>query len=220
MSPPKTSTNGRVEILIAQASAAQAEQLKHVLERRGHTVTVAANGKEALEAACTRKPTLIVSDIAMPDMDGYALCKGLKTEKDLKDVPVILMTSLSGTEDVVKGLECGADMFIRKPYDEAAFLSRIDYALSNRRLRVRAKMDVSLQIKLGDNIHHITAEPQQILDLLISTYEDATRINVELGEKQIELTRLAAGLEREVEERTAALRAEIAEHKMASDQLH
>ena len=219
MSPPQTSTNGHVEILIAQESPTQAEQLKHALERRGHAVTVAANGKEALDAARTHKPTLIVSDIVMPEMDGYALCKRLKTEKELKDVPVILMTSLSSTKDVVKGLECGADMFIRKPYDEAAFLSRIDYALSNRRLRERAKMDVSLQIKLGDDIHHITSEPQQILDLLISTYEDATRINAELGEKQMELTRLAAGLEREVEERTSALRAEIAEHKIAAEQL-
>ncbi len=217
--PPPTSTNGPVEILIAQDSPTRAEQLKHMLEQRGHAVTVAANGKEALEAARIRKPSLIVSDILMPEMDGYALCKHLKTEKELKDVPVILMTSLSSTEDVVKGLECGADMFIRKPYDEPALLSRIDYALSNRRLRERAKRDVSLQIKLGDNIHHITSEPQQILDLLISTYEDATRINAELGEKQIELTRLAAGLEREVEERTAALRTEIAGHKMAAEQL-
>ena len=219
MSSPQASTNGRVEILIAQDSLPQAEQLKHALERRGHSVTVAGNGKEALETARARKPTLIVSDIAMPEMDGYALCRRLKTEKDLKDVPVILMTSLSGTEEVVKGLDCGADMFIRKPYDEAAFLSRIDYALSNRRLGERAKMDGSLQIKLGDNIHHITSEPQQILDLLVSTYEDATRINAELGEKQRELTRLAAGLDREAEERTAALRAEIAEHKMAAEQL-
>ena len=219
MSISKTSTNGHVEILIAQNSPAQGEQLKHALEQRGYTVTVAANGKEALEAACIGKPTLIISDIAIPDMDGYTLCKCLKTEKGLKDVPVILMTSLSGSEDVVKGLECGADKFIRKPFDEAALLSRIDDVLSNRGLREGAKMDGSLQIKLGDNIHHITSEPQHILDLLVSTYEDATRINAELGEKEMELTRLAAGLEREVEKRTATLRAEIAEHKIAAKQL-
>ena len=219
MGAPLTPANGHEEILIAGDSPTQAEQLKQVLEERGHAVTVAANGKQAFEAARTRKPSLIVSDIVMPEMDGYALCKRLKTEKDLKDVPVILMTSLSSPEDVVKGLECGADIFIRKPYDKAAFLSRIDYALSNRTLRKRAKMDVSLQIQLGGKIHHITSEPLQILDLLISTYEDAIRINAELSEKQTELARLAAGLESQVEERTAALRAEIAERQMATEQL-
>ena len=219
MRPSGKSSNGHVEILIAQDSSSQAEQLKQVLEERGHAVTVAANGKQAFEAARTRKPALIVSDIVMPEMDGYALCKSIKSEKELKDVPVILMTTLSSPEDVVRGLECGADIFIRKPYDKAAFLSRIDYALSNRTLRERAKLDVSLPIQLGGKTHYITSGPQQILDLLISTYEDAIRINGELSEKQAELTRLAEGLERKVEERTAALRAEIAERKMAEEQL-
>jgi two-component system cell cycle sensor histidine kinase/response regulator CckA len=220
MSVPIRPTNGHVEILIAQDSPAQAEQLKHMLEKQGHSVIVAANGMRALEAARAHRPTLIVSDIVMSDeMDGYVLCKSIKAEKDLKEVPVILMTSLSRAEDVVKGIDCGADFFIRKPYDESAFLSRVDYALSNRNLREPVKTDVSLQVQLGGKTHRVTAEARRILDLLISTYEDATRINAELGEKQKELVRLAAGLEREVEERTAALRAEFAERKVATEQL-
>src|SRR5712692_6573170 len=108
MKPPKRPTNNGVEILIAEDSPTQAQQLKHLLEERGHAVTVAADGKQALEAAHTRKPALIVSDIVMPGMDGYALCKRVKSQEKLKDVPVILMTSLSSPEDVIKGLECGA----------------------------------------------------------------------------------------------------------------
>jgi len=219
MGAPQKPTNGQVEILIAGDSPTQAEQLKHVLEECGHAVTLAANGKQALDAARARKPALIISDIVMPEMDGYALCRHLKAEKKLKDVPVILMTPFSKAEDVVKGLECGADIFIRKPYDKAAFLSRIDYALSNRTLRERPKLGVSLQMQLGGSTHHIVSDPHQILDLLISTYEDAIRINAELSEKQKELTQLAEGLERKVEERTAALRAEIAERKVAEEQL-
>ncbi len=74
MRRPKTSTNGGVDIIIAQAGPAQAEQLKRALEPRGDTVTVVGNGQEALKAALARRPTIIVSDIAMPEMDGYALC--------------------------------------------------------------------------------------------------------------------------------------------------
>jgi PAS domain S-box-containing protein len=213
------SPNDHVEILIAQDSSAQAAQPKHLLEGRGHAVTLAANGKQALAAARTHKPALIVSDIVMPEMDGHALCKSIKSEKGLKDVPVILMTTLSSPEDVVKGLECGADIFISKPCDKAVFLSRIDYALSNRTLREQAKLDMSLPIQLRGRVHYINSEPRQILDLLISTYEDAIQINAELCEKQTELTRLAEGLAIKVEERTAALRAEIGERKMAEEQL-
>ena len=111
------------------------------------------------------------------------------------------------------------DSFMSVPYDAAAFLSRVNYVLSNRKLRQLAVTDMKLQVQLGDRIHQISSEPRQILDLLISTYEDAIRINGELVEKQKELALLAAGLERQVEERTAALRAEFHEHQIATEQL-
>ena len=71
----------------------------------------------------------------MPEMDGYAFCKAVKSDDQLKDIPVILMTSLSTAGDVVKGLQCGADNFIRKPYEDKYLLARINYALTNRTLR-------------------------------------------------------------------------------------
>ncbi len=219
MSPFEAPIGGQVEILIAQNNSAAAAKLKHVLESCGHNVTVVSNGKHAIDSALTLKPALIVSDIEMPELDGNELCRVLKMEKGLKDVPVILMTSLSSPEDVVKGLECGADSFMSVPYDEAAVLSRVNYVLSNRKLRELAVTDMKLQVQLGDRIHHISSEPRQILDLLMSTYEDAIRINGDLVEKQKELALLAAGLEQQVEERTAALRAEIQEHQIATEQL-
>ncbi len=66
-----------------------------------------------------RKPTLIVSDVMMPEMDGYMLCREIKRTEELKDIPVVLLTSLSDIRDIMKGLECGADNFIRKPYDRS-----------------------------------------------------------------------------------------------------
>src|SRR5882757_6222650 len=104
--------NSDIEILIAEDSATQAEQLRFLLEDKGYTVTVTSNGKEALAAANVRKPTLIISDIVMPEMDGYTLCKKIKTDEKLKDIPVIIVTSLMNLQDIVMGLECGADNFI------------------------------------------------------------------------------------------------------------
>ncbi|MBI2225492.1 MAG: response regulator [Betaproteobacteria bacterium] len=169
-----------VEILIAEDSATQREQLQHLLEERGYKVAVAADGKEALASALRRKPALIISDVLMPELDGYGLSKAIKSDEKLKDVPVILVTSLSDSQDVIRGLECGADNFIRKPYEGDYLISRIEYLLMNRELRKNQKMQLTLEVNLGGRKHFITSERQQILDLLISTYEQAVHINQEL----------------------------------------
>lgn len=207
--------NNSLGILIAEDSRTQAEQLNFLLEQHGYRVTVAANGKQALLAAQAQKPALVISDILMPEMDGYELCKAIKSDEKLKDIPVILVTTLSDAQDVIRGLECGADNFIRKPYDERYLLSRINYLLMNLELRKNQKMQIGVEIKLGDKKYFINSERQQILDLLISTYEQAVHINNELKLRETELEHsnqvlnglynIAAGLnhaitEREVEE--------------------
>ncbi len=123
------------EILIAEDSQTQAEQLSHYLSTRGFAVTVARDGRQALAAAHHSKPAMIITDVVMPEMDGYTLCKEIKSLEALKDVPVVLLTSLSGPQDIVRGLECGADSFIRKPYDDKYLVSRVEYILTNVELR-------------------------------------------------------------------------------------
>ena len=179
--------NNGIGILIAEDSRTQAEQLGFLLEQNGYQVTIAADGKLALAAAQAQKPALVISDIVMPVMDGYELCKAIKADEKLKDIPVILVTTLSDAQDVIRGLECGADNFIRKPYDERYLLSRIGYLLMNLELRKNQKMQTGVEIDLGGHKHFITAERQQILDLLISTYEQAVHINDELKLRETEL---------------------------------
>ena len=179
--------NSGVEILIAEDSQTQAEKLRSLLEESGYTVVAAPDGKQALAAARGRTPTLVISDIVMPELDGYGLCKALKSDDALKDVPVVLLTSLSDVRDVISGLGCGADNFIRKPYEGKYLLSRIEYLLMNLELRKNQKMRMGIEISLGGQKHFITSERQQILDLLISTYEQATYINKELEAANREL---------------------------------
>ena len=176
-------------ILIVEDSPTQAEHLKHLLEEHGYRVTAAATGAQALVAARQEKPALILSDIVMPEMDGYAFCKAVKSDDQLKDVPVILVTSLSSAGDVIKGLQCGADNFIRKPYEEKYLLARINYALTNQTLRNVEKVQIGVHISLGGERHFITADRQQILDLLISTYEEAVHLNDDLKAREEQLAR-------------------------------
>jgi PAS domain S-box-containing protein len=178
-----------VEILIAEDSPTQAEQLKYLLEESGYAVRVAPNGRLALDMAKDRKPTLIVSDVVMPEMNGYQLCRAVKGQAELKDTPVILVTSHANSQEVLKGLECGADNFIRKPFNGKELLSRINYILTNQDMRASSKVQAGVEISFGGTKHFVTAERQQILDLLIATYEDAVVMNGQLKNRQGELAR-------------------------------
>jgi diguanylate cyclase (GGDEF)-like protein/PAS domain S-box-containing protein len=180
-------SNLPVKILIAEDSPTQAQRLQHILQQQGYHVTVTTNGRQALEAARQSKPTLIISDVIMPEMDGYGLCKAIKTDKKLKGTPVMLVTTLSDPKDVIRGLECGADNFLRKPYDERYLLSRIDQLRMNLELRKNQKMQIGIEMGLGGQKYFISSERQQILDLLISTYEQAVEINSELKLREKEL---------------------------------
>ncbi|MGR9045048.1 MAG: EAL domain-containing protein [Gammaproteobacteria bacterium] len=175
------------EILIAEDSRTQAEQLRFLLEQEGYQVRVALNGKQALEIARSRKPHLIISDIIMPEMNGYELCKAIKDDEALSAVPVILVTTLSDPQDIIHGLECGADNFIRKPYHGAYLLSCVNYLLMNVELRKNQKITVGMEVHLGGQTHFISAERQQIMDMLILTFEQAVHINSELKQRERDL---------------------------------
>ena len=208
-----------VEILIVEDSPTQAAKLEFFLEQHGYQVSVANNGKEAIASMSKRKPTIAISDIIMPEMDGYELCRQIKADENLKDIPVILLTSLSDPEDIVRSLECGADNFITKPYEEKYLLSRINYIIANRELRKSEKLEIGIEILFAGQKYFINSERRQILDLLLSTYEIAPNKNVELINAQDKLKVLNEQLERKVEERTAVLTAEIAELKRAEAKL-
>lgn len=176
------------DILIVEDSATQADQLRELLEGYGCTVRTANNGRQGLQMVAQRKPSVIVSDIVMPSMDGYEMCRHLKADPATAQVPIILVTHLSDPRDVVHGLACGADNFILKPYDEKYLVSRLRYLLANTELRSHDRVSMGVEVVLEGERHFITAARQQILDLLISTYEQGVRLNTQLQAKHEELS--------------------------------
>ena len=179
-----------LHVVVAEDSPTQAELLRQILSDEGYLVTVAANGVQALDAARALKPAVIITDVVMPDMDGYQLCRAVKADAALRDIPVMVVTSLSQIDDIVMALESGADNFIRKPFEAKALLARLDFLLANRKLRMHSKLQFGIEISLGGRKHLITAEREQILDLLFSSYEEALQANEELRERQQEVQSL------------------------------
>jgi diguanylate cyclase (GGDEF)-like protein len=170
-------------ILILEDSPTQAAQLEFILETEGYDSKITENGIEALEYLfnpANKKPDIIISDIVMPEMNGFEFCKNLKKEDRLKYIPIILLTSLSEPTDVIFGLECGADNFITKPYQKEYLLSRINYILANMVLRKNQTSDTGVNIRFGGKEYCIKSSKIQILDLLFSSFENAVQKNTEL----------------------------------------
>lgn len=175
------------EILIAEDSATQALNLQFLLEEAGYRVMVARNGKDALAAARQRPPDMLITDIVMPEMDGYELCHTLKNTPSLRHIPVILLTTLSDPLNVINGLKCGADSFVVKPYNKDFLLERIHYILTNRSLRHEESAGPGIEVFFAGQKHIFTAQRSQMLDLLLSTFENAIQKNIELTEMNTRL---------------------------------
>ncbi|MBF0449978.1 MAG: response regulator [Candidatus Magnetomorum sp.] len=176
-----------VRILIIEDSLTQALRLQDSLEKHRYETQIANNGKAGLVLLKEKVFTLVISDIIMPEMDGYELCRQIKIDEQLKDIPVILLTSLSDPQDVIEALECGADNFVTKPYNEKFLISRIQNILVNRELRFNGMSEMGIEIVFAGKKHFITSSRMQIIDLLFSTYENAIQKNYELEQVNREL---------------------------------
>jgi len=211
--------NRTAKILIVEDSPTQAEHLKHILTETGCQTAHVQNGREAVRFLSRTQPDIIISDVLMPEMDGYELCSWLKNRQELRDIPLILLTILSGPQDVLKSLECGADDFISKPYDDAVLTSHVKRLLDREIQSEDENSSDGITIALGNKSYRIAADIHKTVNFLLSSYETALEKNRALMSAQQELRTLNESLEHRVEERTAELREEIAQRETTEQAL-
>ena len=103
-------------------------QIEFNLRSHGYSVVTAISGADALRQMLLLRPSLLITDIMMPEMDGYELVATLRKDRDLADLPVIMLTARTREEDMVQGYTSGTDLYLTKPFDPAelvAFVERI-----------------------------------------------------------------------------------------------
>ena len=179
-------------ILVVEDSPTQAQSLALLLEAQGYAVELARDGEAGIAACKSASIAAVLSDVVMPGIDGYELCRRIKTDPQTANTPVILLTSLADPMDIVRGLECGADNFIRKPYDVSYLISRLERLIENSAQRSTRKLTVGVDVLIMGRKFTVNSEKEQMLDLLISTFEEVLRSR----EREYE-TRLRADTERE-----------------------
>jgi two-component system response regulator RegX3 len=119
-----------------------ADSVRYNLEREGYAVSVAGDGRRALERFRAESPALVILDLMLPELSGLDVCKAIRAESD---VPIIIVTAKDAEADKVTGLELGADDYVTKPFSVRELISRVRANLRRSRMRAEAETDDVLE---------------------------------------------------------------------------
>jgi len=161
-------------ILIVDDEPAGRQTLESILEGQGYQLEMAENGQEALEKASQLLPDVILLDVMMPVMDGFEVCKRIRNDPALAEIPIIMLTALDDRQSFLKGLESGADDYITKPYDRHELRARLLGITRLNRYR-----------KLLDDRTNVETAHMQLLSAYDATIEGWSRA-LDLRDKETE----------------------------------
>lgn len=168
------------QILIVDDSPLQAIILRRILVQAGFTVITAKDGLEALDCLKKHAVDLIISDITMPNMTGFELCKKVKDDKQFFHIPVILCTTLTDPTDLIHGIEVDADNYVTRPYHSDNLL-RIIRDLLETPPSPRLKQEIE-EVEIEGKKYAIGVSREHILRFLITTYRNILQQNEEFIE--------------------------------------
>ena len=169
-------------ILIVDDESVARDVLEGFLFREGYKLTYASNGPEALALVKKSPPDTILLDVMMPEMDGFKVCQRLKSDGRWRHIPIILVTALGGKDDLVRGLDAGADDFLNKPVNDLELRARVRSVL-----RIKQQYD-DLQAALSmreDLAHMIVHDMRTPLSAIIG-YSDLLLMQNKLASEQAE----------------------------------
>jgi len=183
-----------VKVLVVDDDPVCRRLLQASLLKRGCEVVTACDGEEAHALARDHKPDIVITDVVMPKLDGFALCRRIKADAELRRAPVILLTALSDSGDVIGALQSGADGFITKPYDKDFLAACMESLIARAGHPGEDRADGQIEIAVGAQKFLLRPDARQITQLLLSTYDNALQKNLELARANLALIRMEEGL--------------------------
>ena len=169
-------------ILIVDDTTKNIQVLGNMLYSKGYNISVATSGKEALESVKAKTPDLILLDIQMPEMDGFEVCKNLKSNPSTKEIPVIFLTAVTDPEKIVHGFELGAVDYITKPLNPAELFMRVATHIEIKESRTKLEELNATKDKFFKIIAHDLRNPFAGIMGLSEIMENELKDNGKLNE--------------------------------------
>ena len=142
-SPASAEGTAGKTVLIVDDEPVNLQVILNLLILEGYDVVAATNGREALERIRTARPDLVILDVMLPEISGYEVCRAIRNEESLSDLPVLMLTARNRPGDVITGLEAGANDYVTKPVDRQELIARVRALIS---LATSAKLDRELAV--------------------------------------------------------------------------
>lgn len=152
--------NSEYTILVVDDVMANVLLVKILLSKQNFKVVTASDGNEALTVAASVKPDLILLDIMMPGLNGYEVAERLKSDSELQHIPIIFLTALNATSDIVKGFQLGGNDFISKPFNKEELVIRVSHQISliaAKRLILQQTEELKRTIQGRDKLYSVIA---------------------------------------------------------------
>ena len=185
-------------ILVVEDDFDIANMLRIYFSGQGYDVSVAPRGSEALSHTRQKIPNLIVLDIMLPDMDGYAVCKELRTTTRTSHIPIIFLTQKDERSDKIQGLELGADDYVTKPFDIEELKLRVQNAITaaNRQTQIDSKSNLPSGRLIEDHLRTLMHSEGgwTYIDLKINQFDAFTDVyGFVAGDEVIRFTAVLLG---------------------------
>ncbi|MDO6819445.1 hybrid sensor histidine kinase/response regulator transcription factor [Zobellia sp. 1_MG-2023] len=183
-----TNKGSGITLLIVEDNAELRSYLKNELKEE-YTVIEAVNGTEGLKAAEKRTPDIILSDVVMPEMDGFEFCRHIREDLKTSHIPILMLTAKTMTEDWVKGIDSGADIYLTKPFEMTVLKAQLKQILSSRQVLFNKYLNDSNNVKVPENTSELDKGfISKVLDYVTANLSDEN-LNVEQLAEELNLSR-------------------------------